>query len=72
MSPADPRPFPWDEALALGLGRLGWRPRDFWSASPRELAAALGRRGGPGSLSRSDFLRLLDAHPDPAGPPREE
>ncbi|MGU3555279.1 phage tail assembly chaperone [Methylobacterium radiotolerans] len=64
-----PRPapgrFPWDDALALGLGALGWRPRDFWSATPREFAAALGRRAGPEPLTRAAFARLLAAHPDP-------
>ncbi|MEH3066338.1 MAG: phage tail assembly chaperone [Methylobacterium radiotolerans] len=64
-----PRPapgrFPWDDALSLGLGALGWRPRDFWSATPREFAAALGRRAGPEPMSRAAFARLLAAHPDP-------
>ena len=70
MSPALPRStapcsaFPWDDALAFALGRLGWSPRDFWAASPRELAAALGRRR-PEPLSRAAFERLLAAHPDP-------
>ncbi|GJD33454.1 phage tail assembly chaperone [Methylobacterium aerolatum] len=71
MSPAHPlafalpSPFPWEDCLALGLGQLGWRPRDFWAATPREFAAALGRRAAPPALSRSDLLRLLEAHPDP-------
>jgi uncharacterized phage protein (TIGR02216 family) len=48
-----PTAFPWDDALALGLGVLGWHPGDFWSATPREFAAALGRRARPEPLSRS-------------------
>lgn len=59
--------FPWDDALALGLSILRWRPRDFWAATPRELAAAAGlraRRSG-GALGRADLDRLLAAHPDP-------
>ncbi|MGT2486767.1 phage tail assembly chaperone [Methylobacterium oryzae CBMB20] len=44
---------------------MGWRPGDFWSATPREFAAALGRRAGPEPLTRAAFARLLAAHPDP-------
>ena len=61
MSPA----FPWDDALALGLGVLRWRPRDFWAATPREFSSALGRSARWEPLSRAAFERLLAAHPDP-------
>jgi uncharacterized phage protein (TIGR02216 family) len=44
---------------------LRWRPRDFWTVTPREFAAALGRRAGPGPLSRAAFEHLLAAFPDP-------
>ena len=44
-APEPPSAFPWDEALALGLARLRWRPRDFWRATPRELMAAAGLTG---------------------------
>jgi len=43
---------------------LGWRPGDFWSATPREFAAALGRRTGPAPLTRASFEDLLAAYPD--------
>ncbi|MDP4021408.1 phage tail assembly chaperone [Methylobacterium sp. NEAU 140] len=67
--PEDARPaFPWDDALAFGLGTLRWRPRDFWAATPVELAAALGRRGRAASLTRAGFTRLLATHPDPILP----
>ena len=61
-----PSPFPWDDALSLALGPLGWRPADFWAATPRELAAALGRTGAPDALGRAEFEGLLAAHPDPS------
>ncbi|WP_039903455.1 phage tail assembly chaperone [Methylobacterium sp. GXF4] len=64
-APARPSAFPWDDALALGLGALGWSPAAFWAATPREFAAALGRRRGPEPLSRDAFERLLAAYPDP-------
>ncbi len=59
-----PPAFPWDDALSLGLGVLGWRPGDFWSATPREFAAALGRRARPEPLTRAGFEDLLAAYPD--------
>ena len=30
--------FPWDQAIAAGLGVLGLRPADFWAMTPRELS----------------------------------
>jgi uncharacterized phage protein (TIGR02216 family) len=59
--------FPWDEALGLALGVLRWRPQDFWRATPRELAAALGAlagRRGPTPPGRGDLDRLMAAFPD--------
>ena len=56
--------FPWDDVLALALGRLGWRPRDLWGATPRELFAAAGFLVRASAPSRADLDRLLDAHPD--------
>ncbi|TVR10469.1 MAG: phage tail assembly chaperone [Salinarimonadaceae bacterium] len=50
MSEAAPAAFPWEEAMAFCLGRLRWTPRDFWNATPRELAAAL---DGSGAASRA-------------------
>lgn len=63
-APEAPSAFPWDEALALGLGRLRWRPRDFWRATPRELMAAAGLTGTP-TLDRAGLRALIDRYPDP-------
>lgn len=59
--------FPWDAVMALGLSTLHWRPRDFWAATPREIAAAagLGSRHAGDALGRADLARLVAAHPDP-------
>ena len=46
-----PEPFPWDAAMAAGLGTLRLAPRDFWSMTPRELDAAL--RGALGLVAAS-------------------
>ncbi|WP_264050502.1 phage tail assembly chaperone [Methylobacterium flocculans] len=63
-APEPPSAFPWDEALALGLGRLRWRPRDFWRATPRELMAAAGLTA-PRTLDRAGLRDLIARHPDP-------
>jgi uncharacterized phage protein (TIGR02216 family) len=48
---------------------LGWRPDEFWSATPAELAAVLdaiaGRGGGAGEgAGRADLERLERMFPD--------
>lgn len=66
MKPAKPRPFPWDEAMAFGLGILRLTPRHFWSMTPRELQAAVrARGGGPGPrLERAALADLMRIFPD--------
>ncbi|MDX3810206.1 phage tail assembly chaperone [Bosea thiooxidans] len=62
-----PAAFPWEEAMAYGLGRLGWEPESFWAATPRELAAAMRawRPGAPGDATgRVAFEALMAAFPD--------
>lgn len=59
-------PFPWDEAMAFGLGVLRLCPQDFWAMTPRELAAAsrgLYGRGG-GAADRAALEALMAAFPD--------
>lgn len=51
--------------MAAGLGRLGIPPAQFWSMTPRELAAALGWSGSAGGgLERADLARLMAEYPD--------
>lgn len=55
----------WFGAAALrlyGLAArlLGWRPDDFWSATPTELAAAFAPADPPASLNRSDLETLME------------
>jgi uncharacterized phage protein (TIGR02216 family) len=45
-----------------GLGRLRLAPRQFWSLTPRELAAALGDPRAP--LARPDFETMMKEYPD--------
>ena len=40
---------------------LGWRPQDFWAATPAELAAALTPlEANPALLDRSELNRLME------------
>jgi hypothetical protein len=40
---------------------LGWRPQDFWPATPAELAAALAPpEGTPALLDRSELNQLME------------
>jgi uncharacterized phage protein (TIGR02216 family) len=48
---------------------LGWRPDEFWTAPPRELAAALGGVAGEGADApeRSEIEALMARFPDGGG-----
>jgi uncharacterized phage protein (TIGR02216 family) len=49
--------------MQLGLGVLRLPPRDFWQATPREIAAAFdGGHAGP--LARDEFDGLMQLFPD--------
>ena len=40
---------------------LGWRPAEFWLATPAELAAALAPPpGSPDPLGRADLTRMME------------
>lgn len=45
----------------LAAQLLGWRPHEFWSATPAELGSALGpQEGTGGSLSRGELNRMME------------
>lgn len=54
-------------AAAVACGVLGWRPAEFWGATPAELATALrgvvGDAGGD-ALGRGELERLRERFPD--------
>ncbi|RIK87167.1 MAG: hypothetical protein DCC69_05025 [Hyphomicrobiales bacterium] len=64
----DARRFPWDELIGLGLGLLRLAPRDFWAATPREMAHVLrlyaGSGGEAGPPGRQSLLALMALFPD--------
>ncbi|MDZ4789669.1 MAG: rcc01693 family protein [Hyphomicrobiales bacterium] len=66
MSAAQAQPFPWDAVIAAGLGALRLSPRDFWAATPREIAVAM--RGLHGhatpTFARADLDALKARFPD--------
>jgi uncharacterized phage protein (TIGR02216 family) len=45
---------------------LGWRPDEFWRATPAELAAILAAMAGeaPAAVSPADLARLKEMFPD--------
>jgi uncharacterized phage protein (TIGR02216 family) len=59
-------PFPWVQALAIGLGVLRLSPEQFWRMTPREFAAALrGLYGDPAPpLDRATLDALATRFPD--------
>ncbi len=62
MAAADPPPaFPWETAMAFGLGRLRLPSEAFWRLTPRELAAAMGAFGGGNSRDAPPARTTLDA-----------
>ena len=55
------------ERLAGVAGALlGWRPDEFWRATPAELGAVLEAMVGPGEApaSPADVARLMEQFPD--------
>lgn len=44
----------------LAARLLGWRPREFWAATPAELAAALAPPEVPAALARQDLERMME------------
>lgn len=56
-------------ACGVATGRLGWRPADFWDATPVEwvtaLRGALGLEAGvEAPLSGADLQRMMREMPD--------
>lgn len=53
-------------AARVAAALLGWRPADFWAATPQDLRTALGvDEAGEGAPATSDLLRqLMEAFPD--------
>lgn len=54
--------FPWEHLMHLGLGVLRLSPKEFWAATPREIAAAFG--GAIPPLPRASFEDLMKRYPD--------
>lgn len=44
----------------LAARALGWRPAEFWAATPAELAAALAPPDAEAPLGRAEFDRMME------------
>jgi uncharacterized phage protein (TIGR02216 family) len=53
--------------MAIGLGVLRLPPDQFWSMTPRELAAAIGPPETRPAPLRAELEALMRAHPDRSG-----
>jgi uncharacterized phage protein (TIGR02216 family) len=60
---AENQGFPWRRMMELGLGVMGLSPRDFWAATPREIAAAFPARQR-NALGRAELDDLMKQFPD--------
>lgn len=50
---------------AVAARALGWRPGDFWAATPAELAACLAEPSAPHALlDRAELNRLMEGEAD--------
>lgn len=49
---------------------LGWRPEEFWRATPAELTTVLAAMAGETEppASRSELARLMEMYPDETTP----
>jgi len=44
---------------------LGWRPDEYWNATPAELAAVLAAMAGDApAAGAGELARLMEMHPD--------
>ena len=43
---------------------LGWRPHEFWSATPAELATIFAALAPSNMLNRDALASLMECHPD--------
>ncbi|HET7805304.1 MAG TPA: rcc01693 family protein [Pseudolabrys sp.] len=58
-------PFPWKQAIGIGLGVLRLSPQQFWSMTPRELAYAIeAATGRSPPLDRGTLAQLMTRYPD--------
>lgn len=50
------------QLAGLAAWRLGWRPQEFWAATPAELAAILqpDASGTSAPLDRAELTRLME------------
>jgi len=50
--------------IGVAARLLGWRPDDFWAATPAELASALGHESMGEAVAGEELERLMARFPD--------
>ena len=55
--------FPWDAFMRAGMGVLKLSPKDFWAATPREIASAFPRKDHA-PPPRAAMDQLMQMFPD--------
>lgn len=53
--------------MRLAFSHLGWCPRTFWQATPRELAAGLATPQNASPFLQQDLVQLMGRYPDKKG-----
>jgi uncharacterized phage protein (TIGR02216 family) len=66
MSPAMSFEATARQAARVAAALLGWRPDEFWMATPEDLRTALGLDEGAGDTPADSAMlaRLMEAYPD--------
>jgi len=68
----NPQAMPWKQMMSFGFGKLGLSAAQFWSMTPRELAAAMRwhseSHGAVEPMNRSDLDDLTARFPDQQEP----
>ena len=52
------------DLLGVMARAFGWRPEEFWAATPADLAAVLGREPGADGVDRAELAAMMEAFPD--------
>jgi hypothetical protein len=66
LAPAETFAVAARRAARVAAAMLGWRPGEFWSATPEDLRTALGLDDAGGEVPATGALlaRLMEAFPD--------
>lgn len=52
------------DLLGVMARAFGWRPDEYWAATPADLAAVLGNERGAAGIDRAGLAAMMEAFPD--------